>query len=576
LRKHVVIELSPHRVAVAVLRGNAVVDCRVEQLEHTDWDARWPVVLAALEPRLSAIVAELGAAGGTATVLYSAPTALAAVFACPASAGAAGAERAALLALAEQTHLALPLNPHEAHCLGADPWGDARSGPQRHTLAVLDQDSSTLALAALVRQVGLEPVIILPADAVPMAAVVRSVLGRRADQPIAVLWFGEHTSILAAGSRGRVRFTRVLRLGTQTLVDALRRPIRIPVAPGTSSAAAETLTLDYGAAAKLLAAIGIPDPQQVIAEAGGVTGAAILPLLQPVLQRIALEIKQSLRFGMAEEERAHVQLAVEGAGGALPRLGEALSNLCGSPLAPPEQCPGIGIVVGDPAGEAGGLVAAWGELSRVGVNLLPEEIENAQSRRRLRTRVWAGIGAALALVALYAGSTRIALASAQDQLAKAKARSDQVQQSQTTQNAARAADALKRVLQGRIATELGPSTDWATVLSVLAEQTPASIKLMSVDMQVTEAGPTAHIDGYVRAADSGDFARLLREFSESLESMPIVTGVRVGATQRVQVRGSDVQRFELTLSLLPCAPPVNLEPRQTGAIIESVSTGGGS
>ncbi len=102
--------------------------------------------------------------------------------------------------------------------------------------------------------------------------------------------------MLAVGRPGRLAFVRSIGVGTESFADALVRPLR--------ARAAETapVSLDRESVRSVLRQVGIPSPDALIPGHPELTGASLLPVLHPVIQRLALEIKQSVRFGVEDAD----------------------------------------------------------------------------------------------------------------------------------------------------------------------------------------------------------------------------------------------------------------------------------
>lgn len=545
-KTHLIIELSPISMVIALLRGNAVIDYRVREHGAHEWSAAWPGCLGTTEKEAAAMVRELGAVGSTATVIYAATTAVASVFSCPASAGEDAAARAATLALCEQVSGAQSACPRDAEVIASDRVPPPGKPAQAHTLAVIDHEPSAQAVAAWARQIGVEPVCMLPAEAPTLLAVTRHLARSHEDAPKAVFWFGESASVLAASAGGSLRFARVLRLGTETLVDVLCRPIR---KPGSN----DTITLGRAEARSLLATVGVPTADQHLAVNAELRGASILPLIQPVLQRIGIEIKQSLRFSFSEAERAEALLELAGPGALIPRMGEVLAGQSGiSPLtSPPEAPPSIGMVIG--AGPDARAVA-WNTLADTHLNLLPSELETVRWISRVRRVARVGAALALALIALHGMMARMAIAEAHDEVAKAQIEADEAARKTAQQTLAINLHHSRAVLKHQIEQELGPRPDWAGTLALLSKATPANIRIATLEMALRDAGPEAMLVGYVNSSDPAECASTLRSYSEQLSGIPLVRSVRLGATQRTPHNGVDAQRFELSIGLVALPP----------------------
>lgn len=539
-RTEVLIELSPTRLELAVVRAGVVEASRSERSAEADWGADFAARLTALAPRLASWTQELGLAGREATVVYSAPTAVAGVFGCPASAGALAAARAGVLSLGGVIDFPLEGNPHGTQRLACDiaEGGPTGTGPaQAHTLACADRDPTTAALVQWLHGAGLECRRLVPEPAMALGAAVASL--RDAATCRAVVWIGEHTAVLAAGDARRLRFVRTLSVGVEGMVDALTRPLRA----GSGEAGG---ALDRAGARRILWRCGIPEPDETLDPERGVTGQMVLPLLQPALQRLTLEIKQSLRFGLGDDARAGAPLHLAGPGARLANLSERLAQACGTAVVAPPVGPR-----GEPMSvECGPLHAALqGAADRI--NLLPGRAVERRTLRRTRLAVFAGLTLAAAVAAAQGLLAWTGVRAAEHELASLHVRAEAARQATALRDRALQATALVRSAAARAAQAAGPQADWAAVLVTLAELTPEQIRFASIDLNVTEEGPVAHLAGQVAGADDAAFAATVAKLTQALSGSPLVRSVRLGATGRTQVRGAPARRFEFTVSLVP-------------------------
>jgi hypothetical protein len=95
-------------------------------------------------------------------------------------------------------------------------------------LAVADKEDRIAALASWVQAAGLIPERLIPTEAAAIIGSASHALAPNStkDEVRAVLWFGEHVSVLAAASGGRLLFVRTIGASVESLIDALCRPIR--------------------------------------------------------------------------------------------------------------------------------------------------------------------------------------------------------------------------------------------------------------------------------------------------------------------------------------------------------------
>jgi len=347
-----------------------------------------------------------------------------------------------------------------------------------------------------------------------------------------VLSIGEHSSILAVSGKGRLRFARQIGLGSESLVEALTREVR--------PAGGEPVTLTVAQAREALAASGIVTREQPFLASPALSGDAVLPLLQPVLQRWVVEIRQSLRFGLQEQERTGAHLHALGAGAAIPRLFRVIADQLALPL---EEGPGMA---------GGGVIDAWmGAAPRLA--LVPRRITAQRSGRRLRRAMLIGAASAAAAVGIDAMLTRIDLAHRADELKQTKARLATAASASTLRDQALAELAAVTLAKKRAAAKTGEAPPWDAVMAVLSKETPSTMKLTDVQLSFDKGQPSVRIIGRAPLGDRADSKGVLKSYMDALSAVPLIKGCKLGATQRDE----GFQTFEMTLTLhgVPAAPP---------------------
>jgi Tfp pilus assembly protein PilN len=543
----VFVHFSPTRQELVVLGARAATRC-----VHTDpaeTPAAWSASVAAFQARLREWVIELGLRRAPAVVLYWSPDLSVSVQACPAAARDTRATRAALLAHGESTPLDADTNPVDAAFLHRDrassrtPDGIERPA-QLHTLVASDRAGHAGAVASAVRSAGLIPAQLVPIAGASIVAATAQ-LRRSADEGgvHAVLWIGEQNSILVAGDRDRLLLLRQLPLGTESMVEALARPIR------SGDGGTQCVLLDRATARRRLASRGIPDPSGP-PDPDALDPALALPLLQPVLQRLSLEARNSLRFGLGAEDRTTLRTHLAGPGAAIRGLEHALRF----EEEPPRSIPH------DPA-----------DLRRAGASagltLLPrKDLETMQGRFLRR--------------ALYAGVASAGLGIASDALMSWKALEDQdaivrmVSAPAAGADASRAALSRAASIQARVADarrRLGIAMqdvpEWGALLSHLADTTPEGIVLSSLECRRDADAWTCRVAGVLDSESETEAARTLRTYLGALADVPAVAHARLGATHRTAAGAGDRTAFEIVLSLVPL--PRAREPVLDARVVEA-------
>lgn len=534
-KKEVVVELSRSRLTLAVVRGRGVADLRTQRLSPAE-GADWAATLAEAKPKLTALVAELGVSGAEATILYTSPTAATGVFSCPVAAGKGQAERAARLALGESATFPLASNPHDLWPLATDTDSKA-AGKQRqaHTLGIADTDGSAQALTDCATSAGLNPRRQIPRDIVSLVtAIDRALEGSKGGQVAVALYTGEHESVLAAASDGRLCFVRQLAVGVETFVDALS---------GRMGASDQGAASDdpHAAAATMLFKVGIPTRDQATSEGPQSPAAIALPLFQPILQRFIVDLKQSLRFGLEEQERGSAKLVGMGPGARIPRLLEVIAEQTGLKHEPAD---------GSAPGDEPGAIKDWQSLRPVGANLLPRALSVALSNKRVTRGLWVGTAAAILLLGAGAVMSRADLKQARDQTAKVKARLEGVKPATELSAKLAAAQGGLAGAKHRIEARLGAGGEWDAVLAMLSSGTPQSIRLTEAQFAVVQGKPTCRLIGYAAVGTQAEANTALQNYLNTLAGVPIVRSCRLGSTQWVENNAGHRENFEASLTLV--------------------------
>jgi len=537
-RATLVIELGPGRLQGGVLRSGRLTPVHSVTLDPAQWEAAWKDALRPLDAPLRAVLAGIGAPALPATVLHHSPTAVSDVFSCPARRGSTN--EAALLALGDAAGFSLDENPSDAYALATDRSGEPR---QTHTLIAAETDEASTALVEWLNRAGVRCESIIPMPACHLRSVVLRTLSECAPSrgsgvaPGAgtgarvFLRVGENRSQLAAGIEGRVKLVRHVALDIQTLVDALALPLTVRGPDGTSE-----VRLGRDEARSILFRIGIPERDTVIDQDRGITGAAVLPALQPVLQRALVEMRQSLRFGLEEPERSTCQFVLLGLGALVPRLGDVLA----AQLSLPAALPSI------PETAHTDLEEAVAQLPKLPINLLPRRAAAGVGARRVRLALVGGTALALAVGAADAGLTWM-------QLREASAHAETLRAS--TSHARKFLAAREHLQERREAIDktlaaadkaAGASPDWSAWLTELAGITPDGVRLAEITMSADGPQPKCEVRGVVRS-DSGRADPIA--FIKALQASPLVSQVALGATQRA-ASGDGSTDFQATISLL--------------------------
>lgn len=529
------IELSPEWVAASLMRGEQLEGLAVEPIDAELWERAWSDHLRPLDAALKSCVDQLDASGAHSIVFHYSPEAVAEIFSCPAR--GAAAMQAATLALTEQSGVDPAGNPCQIVPIAHDRSGSPK---QTHLLMTADRDSTASSIAEWVKRAGLRLDGIAPAEGGHLTWLVQRLVKIPDNSGRVLMWIGSHRSALAVGGGGRLSLVRRLDIGVETLISAL---CKTSLTQGDSGIP----TLSREDARTIINTIGIPEAKSDVDAARGLRGYHLLPLLQPILQKCIVELKQSIRFGLDEGGRAGAKLSIVGPGAAVPRLGQVLSEQTEIELDP----------IGALDNEQSDLSVALLGLPS-GCNLLPLEEARIGSLRRIRRSLWTGGAVAAATALVLCSVTLHESSQASGKLKTMRGTISDLEavmlerESGNTEIAA-----IERVLVAGDE-QLGDAPRYADFLRELTLLTPESVRLGDISYSRTiendKAGKTSRnrveLRGTAKANAEGASPDLTT-YIQTLSKSPLVASVTLGATERAELDGSEALRFTLTLTLVP-------------------------
>lgn len=535
LQRRASIAISAWRFELAVYQGAELTDHRAYTPEEASAETDWQTTLEAFESCARAWVEELGLAGTPVTVVYTDHDTAATISSCPAAAGPARAALAARLALADTVSFPLESNCNADRVVFRDAGGPD-AAPRLHTLAAADTESALGALAVAMGRLGLRSARFIPAPALALASAVRSAGSAGAsDAPRVVLWLGDQAGAIACVSDGALAFARPMPVGVESIVEAL-----------TGHASGDSALLDRCGARELLFESGIPSADGWARGTPALDPLTVLPLIQPVLQRLVIEVKQSVRFGLGAEQRDAVGFELAGPGAGVLNLARTLGvaaslELAGDPApSPTDDRPDLRGDLGH-IGHAGELVPA----------LEPRRAAERRARRASTQAVLAGSALALLAIGLDASESHLRQSAAEQTLSSLRADlGPEAAAARAEADAALARVGALRDAERRIDATLPERAPMAALLAEIARRTPEGVELSDVDVRSQGPGVECVLTGIVRSDRSGSEAERFNAFAERLRESPLVATTRLGDTRRLLEGGSPALGFAITLDLV--------------------------
>lgn len=450
--RQVFIELRPTRLDVVVADHDRVIAARRIDAELRDDTSEWIRDVKRLSDPLERVINELGCAGMKARVIYQSPTQMTAIESLEVRHPTQCCEAARLECFDSLKYSTLAATS-DSVVIGRDAHGKLR---RTHAVAAVDRNDIVRAITDMVESAGLRFQSATPTDAAIITMVGKWAIGAdeigageqvRQEQesleqvtgdnscspapgspaPLAVLYIGEQSSCLMIADRGNLTFARRLQVGVDSFVNALTNPIR-------SEGYSEPITLSQNQAIHILRAHGLPrGPEHVPLEqvnrepasrenhpspAPGqpdLTGQQLIPLLQPLLQRFVVELRQSLRFGASGSDDSPIAIRCHGPGGLLRGLPELLEQELNVSVI--NEASGSLSAAGEPGGDGSVLadvIHAWRGRGLRGIQssilnprssgpaLIPREVARTRKLSRLSRWLWTGAAAAMVLIAFDA------------------------------------------------------------------------------------------------------------------------------------------------------------------------------
>ncbi len=345
---------------------------------------------------------------------------------------------------------------------------------------------------------------------------------------------GEHESIVALGEDGIVPLFRPFSVGAASFIDAYNRALEQAGLEDPQEAARE-----------FVFRFGVPGRDQVLDESRGLTGRDVLPLLQPVIQRFAVEIKNTIRFGLEGRDPESLRVEMTGLAAEIPGITGVLSSQLDTEI----------IGQDPPEGSAAPPYARSVERdTSSGGTLRPLRLIRQSERTRLKKMMRFGAAAALVALGTEALTTYGQIRRTSAELEALSPRIEAVRsfnvQSTHAERLAGELDTVRAAIDERIG-GVGP---WAPALNAIASVLPESIDLVDCRGFRESGALWYRLSGEVALSSSED--RTLGTFLDTLEQSDFIDAVELESARVEQRKEAPVQRFVVRLRLvsIPAAP----------------------
>ncbi len=512
----VAIELLYDRIDVAAIKGGRVLVSKRVPIELPTDGLEWVKAVRSNGKVLEPIVQELGLTGAKTSLLYRSPT-QAVDLASFEIRSTSEACTAAILTCSESLPYSASTAVIEAVVVGRDRGGAA---PKTHVAVAAERTDAVRAMVEMVESAGLEFTSAAPIDVAIMVRILRQALKHRGPQQ-GWLHFGEHSSLFVVGGGGAIRCGRCIAIGLRTIARSLTGPIRLP-------GGHKTVELDFDAALKILHRHGIPDADEVVHHDPELTRRHIMPLIQPVLERYIVELRQLIRFGVPDEdERKAIAITVTGPGSAIPGLAGLVGRELRLDVKADEKYSSFDYLLPAATGSELGEAIEDPQIL-ASLSFMPSELAARRHMPHLRRWLWAG--AAVALVAIGTDALRISANLGDARREAAALAGATAAQEKLEATRARLIGGFKAMdkLEETIAEAMGGHVRLGAVLHELNRITPSSVGLTEMQFRRDGEVTTGRIVGRAVPIESSTNRTELDPFIDLLHLSPLFENIALG------------------------------------------------
>ena len=294
----------------------------------------------------------------------------------------------------------------------------------------------------------------------------------------------------------------------------------------------------------MLFEVGVPDRDAVIDSSRSIRGSDILALISPVLQRCVVQVRQTLRFGLDEDARAHARLRLEGPGSRIPSLAEMIAEETGLQL---DGAPETGAAFDAPGHQDGDLMTAV-RATPNDVNLVPGAVAKCQNERRMKVMLAVGVAIAFGAIGIDTAMTEMAFRSTRDELKSVSSSAEEARRLlELRSEIEQQKGALGAVLTSAKAA-VGERVVWSALLREIAAAAPRDIRIQELTAGRDGAGATLTMRAYLVSDDrSTPGPEGVRAFLETLGGSALCESVSMGETQRSMLEHRGALQFTATI-----------------------------
>ncbi len=511
-----VISLMPSRLSVMLVRRGSVRQTESLPLLAGDWGDVWSEGLMSLDLPLRQLLSRFsGKKCDTATLLYDSPTLTKNI--SSSEQNGSFARDAARSKMRELVGFDAPV------CV--TPLGTDTGSDPVLMLAYSDRDETLRSLYAWLNRCGVRASGMIPASVASI--VIASEQARTQDDETALFYLDTHCSVICHATGGRLSFVRPADIGYEKLAESYRQVYQEHHAQNADEQSKASFGVQESMAC--LFKYGIPFQQQ---QCDGIElRSGVLPRMAPVLQRIGIDVKQTIRFGFGGGLSLK-NLVVAGPGAAIPMITRAVGEHLELHM---QLAPGHEQYEPFVSGGRGTTEYEFVELSTSVPTLLPRIADEERSRKKLRSTLCAGV--MLALLAMGGQYAYSLYTTRNDQaiMQSEAARFQRVVSFEESREQAGEVRSMMSDIAQLVASHTDATPNWETPLAQLGKLVGGSVRIQELRGELDNDEPALLISGFSIAEGELTPGQVLDRFVKQLSELDEITSVKLGITSRIDL-----------------------------------------
>lgn len=544
----VVISLTPDALEGAFVVGTRVQRVASYPLDRALWSQAWEDGLLSYDAPLASILRDLNARRGTrVSVLVQSPSD--AVEVSSYSSSGSEAVQAAMLRAEERVVVTDSRAVSDGMIVAHD---DDDGSTRTHVLACAADNASVQAVFGWISRSGCRLESHVPRAVVPL---IRTLEAAEDEQDcVAYCYLDWSTATIASLAGGSLSFVRTFNAGYQSLAEAYARGLaRLQARDEEADPESDAPVYDMARGSALLIENGVPSREARIGASDNPYRASVAPLLASVMQRLSVEIKQSVRYGVRAASQRPRRLILLGPGSRIPGMAPLLSETTELDVEVIDER----VPDGSPSGafSEGSTEFAFATAGDLSVSLIPlaaiERLAAASRSSAIRAGAILAVGLLVGeagLIALERGQIRAETDRYQAALLDVRARSEAIE---------RAAEQIEELNVASYASTalVGDQPDWSAVLGDLGARTPSNVRIRDLRAFYEGTSPMIGFSGDARDEQGGRRGEALGAFIDGLKESPLIERVELGTTRTNTDEGMTSKTFSVicTLRSIPFA-----------------------